>query len=150
MYRNLAPLIALTIGCTFAAVVFGFGSEMFAFRSSYGGLGKEPLILLTRLFVYLALAAILVFKGGWRGVAAAIVMVVCATTIEWALFPFAYDWASISNPTGYAKKFGAGGVDRPAYGAWATFDIMSISLAAAFTQGLRMMAHVNPQSTPDE
>ncbi len=150
MYRNLAPLIALTAGCTFAAALFGFGSEMFAFRSSYGGLGKEPLILLTRLAVYLALAGILVFKGEWRGVAAAIVMVVCATTIEWALFPYAYDWASTSDPAGYAKKFGGNGVSRPTYGAWATFDIISISLAAAFTQGLRMMAHVNPQGTPDE
>lgn len=150
MERNLASLAALTVGCTFAAALFGFGSEMFSFRSAYGGLGREPLILLTRLFVYLALAAILVFKGGWRGVAAAVVMVVCATAIEWALFPFAYDWASTSDPSGYTKKFGAGGVSRPAYGQWATFDIISISLAAAFTQGLRLVAHVNPQGTPDE
>jgi len=148
MKSELKSLAALTVGCTVAAAIFGFGSEVFSFRSAYEGSGREALILVTRLFVYLALAVILVFKGGWWGVPAALVMTVGATVVEWALFPFAYEWASISDPAGYEREFG--GVERPDYGAWATYDIIGVGISAAFAQGLRMMARVNPKGPRDE
>jgi hypothetical protein len=146
--KELKSLAALTVGCTVAAAIFGFGSEVFAFRASYDGSGREALILLTRLFVYLALAVILVFKGGWWGVPAALTMTVAATAVEWALFPFAYEWAAISDPAGFEEEFG--GVERPSYGAWATYDIIGVGISAAFAQGLRMMANVNPTGPRDE
>lgn len=148
MKQSITPLIVLTVGCTLAAAIFGFGSEVFAFKSSYGNLGREPLILLTRLVVYIVLAVTLVFRGGWTGVVAALIMTVCATLIEWALFPFAYQWAAVSDPSGYQETFG--GVTRPTYGAWALSDILGVGIAAALTQGLRIMANVNPNQTPDE
>ncbi len=149
MERSPGSLLALTLGCTFAAALFGFGAEVYAWKSVYEGqVGRQELILLTRLVVYIALAAILVFRGGWRGVLAAVVMVVVATLVEWALFPFAYDWASVSDPAGYDNKFGD--VGRPAYERWATFDIIGVGIAAALAQGLRMMAHVNPKAPQDE
>jgi hypothetical protein len=150
MERSLRSLAALTLGCTFAAALFGFGAEVYAWKSVYEGqFGRQELILLTRLIVYVALAALLVFRGGWRGVMAAVVMVVVATVVEWALFPFAFEWASVSDPAGYEKKFGDV-VGRPAYGRWATFDILGVGISAALTQGLRMMAHVNPKGSQDE
>lgn len=149
MKRDLRSLAILTVGCTFAAALFGFGSEMFSFRSAYEGSSNGTLILLTRLIVYLVLAATLVFRGGWWGVLAAVVMTVGATVIEWALFPAAFQWAAISDPAGYRKEYGDA-VSRPDYGRWATFDIIGISIAAAFTQGLRLMAHVDPNRSPDE
>lgn len=149
MKRNLRSLFVLTVGCTFAAALFGFGCEVFAFRSAYEGNSGGTLILLTRLAVYLVLAVTLVLRGEWWGVLAAIVMVVCATALEWALFPAAYQWASIVDPSGYEKEYGEA-VSRPAYGRWALIDIIGIGIAAALTQGLRMMAHVDPRRTPDE
>ena len=151
MERSLGSLVALTLGCTFAAALFGFGAEVFAWKSAYEGqFGRGQLILLSRLIVYVALAALLVFRGGWRGVLAAVVMAVVATIVEWALFPFAYDWASVGDPAGYENKFGDGGVGRPTYGRWATFDLIGVGISAALTQGLRMMAHVNPRAPQDE
>ncbi len=64
----MSSLVALTVGCAFAAALFGAGSEVFAFRSIYTGRGRGGIILITRLLVYLALAPILVFCGGWWGV----------------------------------------------------------------------------------
>ncbi len=61
----MSSLVALTAGCAFAAALFGAGSQVFAFRSVYAGSGREGVILITRLLVYLALATILVFRGGW-------------------------------------------------------------------------------------
>ncbi len=149
MERSLGSLIALTVGCTFAAALFGFGAEVYAWKSAYEGqFGREELILLTRLIVYVALAVILVFRGGWRGVLAAVVMAVAATVVEWSLFPFAFDWASVGDPASYEKKFGD--VSRPDYGRWATFDIIGVGISAALAQGLRMMAHVNPKAPQDE
>jgi len=149
MERSLGSLVALTLGCTFAAALFGFGAEVYAWKSVYEGLyGRESLILLTRLLVYVALAVILVFRGAWRGVLAAVVMVVVATFVEWALFPFAYEWASVSDPASYDEKFGD--VGRPAYERWATFDVLGVGISAALAQGLRMMAHVNPRAPQDE
>jgi hypothetical protein len=120
MERSLGSLIALTLACTVAATIFGFGSEVFSWRSVYEGLGREGLIQTSRLFVYLA-----------------------ATSAEWALYPFAYAWAAIDDPAGYADKFG--GVGRPPYTYWTTYDILGVGISAALAQGLRMMAHVNPR-----
>ncbi|MDP8948048.1 MAG: hypothetical protein M3N09_08125 [Actinomycetota bacterium] len=149
MKRSLGSLVVLTLGCTFAAALFGFGAQVYAWKSAYAGdLGREQLILFSRLLVLLVLAVILVFRGGWSGVLAALVMVGGATFIEWALFPFAYGWAAVSDPSGYAEEFGE--VGRPSYGRWATFDIIGIGFSAAFAQGLRMMANVNPKGPQDE
>ncbi len=149
MERSLGSLVALTLGCTFAATIFGFGAQVYAWKSVYEGqVGRQELILLTRLMVYIALAVLLVFRGGWRGVLAAIVMVIVATVVEWALFPFAFEWASVGDPASYERKFGD--VGRPAYESWATFDVIGVGISAALTQGLRMMAYVNPKAPRDE
>ena len=102
MKRSLGSLIALTLACTVAATIFGFGSEVFSWRSLYKDLGREELIQATRLFVYIALGVLLAFRGGWLGVLAAIVMATAATSAEWALYPFAYAWAAVDDPAGYA------------------------------------------------
>src|SRR5918911_4943550 len=116
MTGSARSLIALTLGCTFAAAFFGFGAQAYAWKSAYAGdFGREQLILLTRLLVFLALAVTLVLRGGWRGVLAAVAMVVGATLLEWALFPLAQEWAAVSDPAGYARKFGDE-VSRPTYG----------------------------------
>jgi hypothetical protein len=149
MERSLGFLVALTLGCTFAAALFGFGAQVYAWKSAYDGdFGREQLILFARLLVFVVLAVILVFRGGWSGVLAAVVMTVAATSIEWALFPFAYGWAAIDDPSGYAERFGE--VGRPSYGRWATFDVMGVGISAALAQGLRMMANVNPKGPRDE
>ncbi len=149
MEQRLGFLVALTIGCTFAAALFGFGAQVYAWRSVYAGdLGREQLILLSRLIVLVVLAVILVLRGGWPGVLAAILMTFGATFIEWALFPFAYGWAAIDDPAGYAERFGE--VGRPSYERWATFDVLGVGISAALAQGLRMMANVNPKGPQDE
>jgi hypothetical protein len=142
MKRSLGSLMALTLACTVAATIFGFGSEVFSWRSVYKGLGREELIQTTRLFVYIALGVLLAFRGGWPGVLAAIVMATAATSAEWALYPFAYAWAAVDDPAGYAEKFGS--VGRPSYVAWTTYDILGVGISSALAQGLRMMANVNP------
>jgi hypothetical protein len=143
MERSMGSLIALTIGCTFAAVIFGFGAEVFSWRSVYEGLGSEALIQAARLLVYVALGVLLAFRGGWPGVLAAILMAIAATSVEWALYPFAYAWAAIDDPAGYADKFG--NVERPPYAYWTTYDILGVGISAALAQGLRMVTHVNPR-----
>jgi hypothetical protein len=149
MERSLGFLVALTIGCTFAAALFGFGAQVYAWKASYAGdFGREQMILLARLLVLVTLAVILVFRGGWRGVLAALVMILGATFIEWALFPFAYGWAAIDDPAGYAERFGE--VGRPSYERWATFDLLGVGISAALAQGLRMLANVNPKAPRDE
>jgi len=141
-------LLALTLGCTFAATIFGFGANVFAFQSSYEGTGREPLILITYLVAYLGLAGVLVFQGGWWGVLAAIAMAAGATLVDWALFPLAFDWAAVGDPGGYQEEFGD--VGRPSYTAFsAAYDILGIGIAAALAQGLRMMAHVDPRGPRD-
>jgi hypothetical protein len=148
MERSLGFLIALTLGCTFAAALFGFGAQVFAWKSAYAGdFGREQLIVLTRLLVLLTLAVVLVFRGGWRGVLAAVLMAFGATFIEWALFPIAYGWASIEDPSGYAERFGE--IGRPSYRSWAIFDVLGVGISAALAQGLRMMANVNPKGPRD-
>src|ERR671917_1402580 len=143
MKRSLGSLIALTLACAVAATIFGFGSEIFSWRSAYKGLGREELIRATRLFVYVALGVLLAFRGGWPGVLAAIVMATAATSAEWALFPFAYAWAAVDDPTGYAEKFGS--VGRPSYVDWTTFDVLGVGIFAAPAPGLGMMANANPR-----
>lgn len=136
------------MACTFAAAIFGFGSEVFAFRGAYAGNGREGVILITRLLVYLALALLLVFRGGWRGVLAAIFMTVGATASEWALIPAARGWAGLDDPAGYTERFGTG---RPiSYLGYATWDVFGVGIAAAFARGLVLMAHVNPRGRRDE
>src|ERR687894_1016567 len=142
MKWSLGSLIALTLACTVAATIFGFGSDVFSWRSVYKGLGHEELIQATRLFVYIALGVLLAFRGGWLGVLAAILMATAAASAEWALYPFAYAWAAVDDPAGYADKFG--NVGRPSYVAWTTYDILGVGISAALAQGLRMMANVNP------
>ncbi len=136
-------LIALTVACTVAATIFGFGAQVFSWRSVYDDLGREDLIQVTRLFVFVALGVLLAFRGGWRGVLAAIAMATAATTLEWLLFPYSYAWATLDDPAGYADKFG--GVRRPAYATWTTYDILGVGISAALAQGLRIMAHVDPR-----
>lgn len=143
MERNSGSLIGLTVACTISAVIFGFGAEMFSWRSAYEGLGREALIQTTRLVVYVTLGILLAFRGGWHGVLAAIAMAFVATSVEWALYPFSYAWASIEDPAGYAETFG--GVQRPDYAFWTTYDIIGVGISAALAQGLRTMAHVNPR-----
>jgi hypothetical protein len=144
-WRALMPL---ALGCTVAATVFSFGADVFAFRSSFEGTGRAELIMLTRLVVLVALGAILVFRAEWRGVAVAIAMVAAATALEWLLFPLAFDWAAMANPTGYREEFGD--VGRPAYASLAVYDILGVGISSALAQGLRMMARVNPQGRRDE
>ena len=149
MERSLGFFVALTLGCTFAAALFGFGAQVYAWKSSYAGdFGREQLILLARLVVFVVLAVVLVLRGGWPGVAAAVLMTLGATFIEWAFFPFAYSWAAIDDPAGYAEEFGE--VGRPSYERWATFDVVGVGISAALAQGLRMMANVNPKGPQDE
>ncbi len=143
MERGVGSLVALTLGCTFAATLFGFGAEVFSWRSAYEGLGREPLIQATRLFVYVALGVLLALRGGWPGVLAAILMALVAASLEWALFPFSYGWATLEDPSGYADKFG--GVRRPNYSLWITYDVLGVGISAALAQGLRTIAFVNPR-----
>jgi hypothetical protein len=144
MKESWRSLIALTAACTVAATIFGFGAQVFSWRSVYGGLGREELIQVTRVFVYVALGVLLAFRGGWRGVIAAIAMAVVATSAEWLLFPFSYAWATLEDPAGYADKFG--GVRRPSFAAWgAIYDVLGVGISAALAQGLRTMARVDPR-----
>jgi hypothetical protein len=149
MERSFGFLVVLTFGCAFAAALFGFGAQVYAWKSAYAGdLGREQLILLARLLAFVVLAVVLVFRGGWAGVLAAILMVVGATFVEWALFPFAFTWAAIEDPAGYAEKFGE--IGRPSYEGWATYDVLGVGISAALAQGLRMVLSFNPKGPRDE
>ncbi|HVE99772.1 MAG TPA: hypothetical protein VNA27_00315 [Rubrobacteraceae bacterium] len=142
MSKDTRSLLVLTVGYTFAAILFGFGANVFSFRSAYEELGRETLIQATSIFVYLGLALLLVFKGGWKGVLATLFMMVGATAIIWALFPLSLGLAGVGDPEGYAERFAK---PWPSYSNWAVFDIVFVAVAAAFAQGLRLMAHVNPK-----
>ena len=119
---------------------------MFSFQSAYEGQGREQLLFFTREVVYVALAILLVMKGGWWGVLAAVSMTVGATTAEWLLFPAAYAWAGTGEPAGYAERFAD--MQRPSYTGWATLDVIGVGIASAVAQGLRLMAHVDPRDNP--
>lgn len=149
MKQSTKSLLVLAVFYTFVATLFGFGADMFSFRSSFAGSGREVLILLTRLAVFVALAVILVFKGGWQGILAAIGMAAAATTLEWALFPLAYDLAATEDPAAYAERFGD--VARPGYFEWPTvYDVLGVGIAAVLTHGLKLMAQVDPRGPQDE
>ena len=146
MKSNARSLIPLTVACAFAAALFGFGTTMFSFQSAYEELGREQLLFFAREVVYVALAVVLVMRGGWWGVLAAIFMTVGATAVEWLLFPIAYVWAGAGDPEGYAERFASFG--WPSYTSWATWDVFGVGIAAALAQGLRLMARVDPGGTP--
>ena len=63
---------------------------------------------------------------------------------EAVVHPVPEDWAkhALVDAAGYADKFG--GVRRPAYSLWITYDILGVGISAALAQGLRLMAHANP------
>lgn len=149
MSKETRALVTLVVGCTFAAALFGFGANVLSFRSAYEESGREQLILLARILVYAVLAIILVFKGGWRGLTGALFMVTAATSVEWLLLPTAYSWAALSDPAGYRETLGT--VERPAYDLWVTFDILAVGIAAAATQGLRiLLINFSPVARRDE
>jgi hypothetical protein len=144
----MRSLLALTLGCAFAAALFGFGTNVFSFRSVYEGLGREQLFFFAREAVYVAFAVVLVIKGGWWGVLAAVFMTIGATVVEWLLLPTAYAWAGVGDPAGYAGRFSD--FEKPSYMSWATLDVAGVAIAAALAQGLRIMANVNPKGPRDE
>lgn len=147
MSSGARSLVALTLACTFAATLFGFGAGVLSFQSAYEESGREPLIQVARLLAYIALAVLLAYKGGWKGVLAAVVMVLAATAAEWALLPASYGWASLGDPEGYADAIG--GVRRPTYIQWATFDVLGVGISAAFAHGLRIIANADPREKDD-
>jgi hypothetical protein len=146
--KDAKSLLALTLGCAFAATLFGFGATMFSIQSAYEEHGREQLLFFTREAVYVALAIVLVIRGGWWGVAAAIAMTTGATAAEWLLLPAAHTWAGTGDPAGYAERFAK--LERPSYTSWATLDVLGVGIAAVFAQGLRLMANVNPKGFRDE
>jgi hypothetical protein len=147
MQRSTLSLILLTVACAFAATLYGFGSSVFSWRSVFEGTGREALIQATRVFVYVALGVLLAFRGGWPGVAAAVVMALAATSAEWVLFPISYGWAALGDEGAHAREFGD--VGRPPYTAWIAYDLFAVAISSALAQGLRVMAHVNPRGMGD-
>ena len=145
---EVKSLLALTLGCTVAAALFGVGANVFSFRSAFEETGRGVLLQTASTIVYLALGLILVFKCDWRGVVAAIVMILGATAISWAFLPFSLGLAGVADPAGYAERFG--GFRRPSYWGWATFDLIFVGGGAALAHGLRLMAHVDPKGRRDE
>jgi hypothetical protein len=143
MSKSARSLFYLTIACAFAAALYGFGASVFSWQSVYEEAGREPLIQASRIFVYVALGIMLAFRGGWPGVAAAVVMALAATSAEWALFPVSYAWAALGEEAAYAKELGD--VSRPPYTAWISYDLFAVAISSALAQGLRMMARVNPR-----
>lgn len=147
MAKSARPLIYLTVACAFAAALYGFGASVYSWRSAFEGAGREPLIQASRIFVYVALGVLLAFRGGWPGVAAAVVMALAATSAEWVLYPLSYGWAALGNEAAYAEEFG--GVSRPLYNAWIAYDLFAVAISSALAQGLRTMAHANPRGFGD-
>jgi len=82
MSRDTRSLLALTLYCTCAAALFGFGTDVYSFQSAYEEQGREQLLFFAREVVYVALAVVVVMRGGWRGVLAAVFMTIGATAIE--------------------------------------------------------------------
>ena len=74
MRRSTLSLVLLTAACAFSAALYGFGAGVFSWRSAYEETGREGVIQATRIFVYVALGVLLAFRGGWPGIAAAMVM----------------------------------------------------------------------------
>ncbi len=145
MSSDAKSLLALTLGCTVAAAIFGFGVNMFSFRNVFEETGRELLLQTAATVVYLALALVLVFKGGWKGVLAAIVMILGATAISWYLLPLSLGLAGVGDPAGYAERFE--GFRRPTYASWAAFDLFFVGGGAALAQGLRIVANADPSGS---
>lgn len=142
-------LVALTIACAVAAAIFGFGSEIFAFRYTLSDdAGRAELIILTRIVVFISFGILLAFRGGWWGVGAGIAMAVGATLIEWALFPLAYDLAVAQADS--VPRSAPNSVARPSYLTWSLEDIFAVGLCAALAQGLRLFSGLSPRARPDE
>jgi hypothetical protein len=140
-------VLPLAVGCAIAAAVFGFGVTMLGFQSVYAGQeGRLVLMQIARLAVFVGLGVLLALVGGWRGVMLAIGMAILATFVVWLLLPFALVFASVNDPASYAERFA--GFRRPPYADYATFDVIGVAISAALAQGLKMMAHVDPGSTP--
>jgi len=148
MSKDTRSLLALTLYCALAAALFGLGTNVYSFRSAYEELGREPLLFFAREIVYVALAIVLVVKGGWRGVLASIAMTIGATAAEWLLLPAAYTWAAAGDPGGYGGRFV--NFEWPSYVSWATLDVAGVGVASTLAQGLRLMASVNPRGPRDE
>lgn len=66
MERDTKSLLALTVFCAFSATLFGLGTDIFSFRGSFAGDGREILMIVMRVVVYITLALVLVFKGAGR------------------------------------------------------------------------------------
>jgi hypothetical protein len=147
MQMSTKSLALLALSCAFAGTVFGLGSAIFSFSSIYEDTGRAQFFQLASTVVYLTLAILLVLNGGWRGVLAATLMVLGATAAVWALLPLALVWASVSDPAGYAERFGD--MRRPPYLDWALWDVLGVTLAAFLAQGLRRAADLNPKRPPD-
>lgn len=62
--------------------------------------------------------------------------------------PVSYVWASLGDPQGYAERIG--GVDRPSYIQWATFDVIGVGISAAFARGLGVIAKADPRQRDGE
>jgi len=147
MKPGTGSLLALALGCAFAAAFFGFGTAVFGFQSAYEGQeGRLVLAQIARLAVFVVLGVLLALRGGWRGVVLAVGMVMLATLVNWLLLPFALGFASIGDPAGYAERFGE--FRRPSYTDYATFDAIGVAISAALAWGLRLMAGVDPTGTP--
>ncbi|MGI8648762.1 MAG: hypothetical protein ACR2KW_00035 [Rubrobacter sp.] len=124
----------------FAAVIFGFGTEVFAAGFFYSGdAERTQLVFLVRLLVLVALTLVLVFRGGWSGAAVALGMALGATFIEWLLLPVAFDWAASQAPPELAAEIPAS-IDRPPYLAWAAGDLLAVAICAVVGRVSRMLA----------
>ncbi|WP_119068801.1 hypothetical protein [Rubrobacter indicoceani] len=131
--------IGLGLACLAAATVFGFGSEVFSAGFFYSGdEGRAQVVLLGRLVALVALAVMLVFRGGWGGVVVALTMALGATFIEWLLLPVAFDWAAAQAPPELARQI-PDGITRPPYLLWAAGDLLSVGFACTLTQVGRML-----------
>lgn len=132
--------VGLGVACLIAAVVFGFGAEVFAAGFFYSGdEGRGQLVLLARLLALVAMAVMLVVRGGWRGMAVAIVMVFGATFVEWLLLPVSFDWAASQAPPDLSTQIPEE-VVRPPYLAWAAGDLLAVGFCSVLTQTGRTLA----------
>lgn len=131
--------VGLGLACMFAAGIFGFGSEVFSAGFFYSGdAGRAQVVLLGRLLAIIALAVMLVFRGGWGGVIVAVVMALGATFMEWALLPVAFDWAAAQAPPELAAEIPSD-ITRPPYLVWAAGDLLAVIFCTVAAQVGRML-----------
>lgn len=145
MEASNRALISLAVGCALAAAFFGFGVDVFSWRSSLAGdQGRVQLLQAIRLAVLVILAVVLVLRGGWRGAVAAIGMAFFTVLAEWALFPYSFEYASLQDPSGFDERFGEA-IQRPSFLRFIAFDVVGVAVAAALTQVLRTAARTDPR-----